>query len=754
MGAEIKSEILSPAGSLNTLYAGINAGADAVYIGGRKFGARAYAENPDNGDLLRAIDYVHMQGKKIYLTVNTLLKNNEIESQLYDYLVPFYENGLDAVIVQDLGVFQFVRDNFPDMDIHASTQMAVTGVESAALLKRLGAARVVTARELSLSELREIHDNVDIEIESFIHGAMCYSYSGMCLFSSIIGGRSGNRGRCAGPCRQPYEVYHGNIRLNDKNSLYALSLRDMNTLEIIPEILDSGVFSLKIEGRMKSPEYAAGVVSIYRKYVELYREKGREGYKIDKKDRNNLSDLYSRSGSGTGYYQCHNSKNMISVSKPAYKTQNEEFIAEINSRYCGKMLRRHARAEIILRTDTPMELKVYDDTFCVTVTGETVSKALKRPIERENVIKQLNKTGDSFIQFDKIDVVMEDDIFVPVAHLNELRRAGLKQFEEVFLNEYKRTSMCHKQDDADKKDCVISGKYDSKTIYTGTEDGNTINITCQISTPEQLNSVLKHREIKDIYVSTDLLSLTACIDSIRRVRDAGKNCYVNLPFIFRKSGTDYVNKVLGQISSTEVTLSVRNIDELGFVLNHGYDNFVTDSSMYAFNRYAKRFLAESGAKRITLPYELNYKELKKLSDRQDELVIYGRIPLMISAGCVMKNFHQCEKESDTGVLEDMNRTNGKSRGIILKDRLGADFLAVNCCNFCYNIIYNNLPLSLLGVSNKVKQLNLGNFRINFTTEDEAQANEILEKYIKVFYYNEYSDELKSFTRGHFNRGVD
>lgn len=756
MGAEIKSEILSPAGSLNTLYAGINAGADAVYIGGQKFGARAYAENPDNGDLLRAIDYVHMQGKKIYLTINTLLKNNEIESQLYDYLVPFYENGLDAVIVQDLGVFQFVRDNFPDMDIHASTQMAVTGVESATLLKRLGAARVVTARELSLSELREIHDNVDIEIESFIHGAMCYSYSGMCLFSSIIGGRSGNRGRCAGPCRQPYEVYRENMRLNDKNSLYALSLRDMNTLDILPEILDSGVFSLKIEGRMKSPEYAAGVVSIYRKYVELYGEKGREGYKIDKKDRCNLSDLYSRSGSTTGYYQCHNSKNMISVSKPAYKTQNEDFIAEINSRYCGKTLRRRAGAEITLRTDKPMELKLYDDTSCVTVTGETVSRALKRPMERENVIKQLNKTGDSFIQFDKIDVVMEDDIFVPVAHLNELRRAGLKQFEDVILNHYKRTCMSHIQEkkDTDIKASVIRGKYDSKIIRTGTEGGNNVNITCQINTQEQLNSVLKHREIKDIYVSTDLLSLPACIESVRRVRDAGKNCYVNLPFVFRKSGIDYVNELLGQISSTEITLSVRNIDELGFVLNRGYDSFVTDSSMYAFNRYAKRFLTECGAKRITLPYELNYKEMKKLADRMNELVIYGRIPLMISAGCVMKNFYWCEKETDTGVSGDMNRTNGKSRGIILKDRLGADFQAVNCCNFCYNIIYNNLPLSLLGVSDKVKQLNLGNYRINFTTEDEAQTNEILEKYIKVFYYNEYSDELKSFTRGHFNRGVD
>lgn len=751
MGAEIKSEILSPAGSLNTLYAGINAGADAVYIGGQKFGARAYAENPDNGDLLRAIDYVHMQGKKIYLTINTLLKDNEIESQLYDYLVPFYENGLDAVIVQDLGVFQFVRDNFPDMDIHASTQMAVTGVESAALLKRLGAARVVTARELSLSELREIHDNVDIEIESFIHGAMCYSYSGMCLFSSIIGGRSGNRGRCAGPCRQPYEVYRENIRLNDKNSLYALSLRDMNTLEIIPEILDSGVFSLKIEGRMKSPEYAAGVVSIYRKYVELYREKGREGYKIDKKDRNNLSDLYSRSGSATGYYQCHNSKNMISVSKPAYKTQNEDFIAEINSRYCGKTLKRRAGAEVTLRIDSPMELRIYDGTVSVTVTGETVSRALKRPLERENVIKQLNKTGDSFIQFDKIDVVMEDDIFVPVAHLNELRRAGLKQFEDMILNHYKRTGIIHGQEktDSDKKVCVIRGKYDSKTIRTGTEDGNNnVNIACQINTPEQLNSVLRHGEIKDIYISTDLLSLPACIESVRRVRDSGKNCYVNLPFVFRKSGVDYVNELLGQISATEITLSVRNIDELGFVLNHGYDNFVTDSSMYAFNRYAKHFLTENGAKRITLPYELNYKEIKKLADSMNELVIYGRIPLMISAGCVMKNFYQCEKEADTGVSGDRNRT------IILKDRLGADFYAVNCCDFCYNIIYNNLPISLLGVSDKVKQLNLGNFRINFTIEDETQANEILEKYIKVFYYNEYSDELKSFTRGHFNRGVD
>lgn len=758
MGTEIKNEILSPAGSLSTLYAGINAGADAVYIGGQKFGARAYAENPLNDELLRAIDYVHMHDKKIYLTVNTLLKNNEIENQLYDYLLPFYTNGLDAVIVQDLGVFQFIRNNFPDMDIHASTQMAITGVKSAELLKKLGAARVVTARELSLSELQEIHDKADMEIESFIHGAMCYSYSGMCLFSSIIGGRSGNRGRCAGPCRQPYEVYRDNVRLNDKNSLYALSLRDMNTLEIIPQILDAGVFSLKIEGRMKSPEYAAGVVSIYRKYVDLYNEKGSEGYKIDKKDRISLSELYSRSGSTTGYYQCHNSKNMISVSKPAYKTQNEDFIAEINNRYCGKMLKKSTDTEIILRADRPMELRIFDDACSVSVTGRTVSKALKRPIERENVIKQLNKTGESLIRFDTIHVLMEENVFVPVAHLNELRRDGIKQYEDEILNHFKRAVKEKNNgiNDMIQKEFTIS-KSDSELVYGDMEGENTINISCQINTPGQLNCVLSHKEIKDIYVSSDFLSVPECLESIQRVKTEGKNCYVNLPFIFRKQAMDYVNQLLEQIPAEDIMLSVRNIDELGFVLNHGYDNFVTDSSMYTFNRYAKNFFYKNGAERVTLPYELNYKELKKIADKRDELVIYGRIPLMISAGCVTKNFLQCKKNENPVTVNDSKEINLKkenSCGIILRDRLGAEFHAVNCCNFCYNIIYNNLPLSLLGVSDKVKQLNLRNFRINFTTENAELTDEILEKYIKVFYYNEYSDELKSFTRGHFNRGVD
>ena len=241
-----QTELLAPAGSYESLVAAVNAGADAVYMGGTRFGARAYADNPDRENLCRAIRFAHLHGCDLYLTVNTLLKDAELE-ELGDYLRPYYECGLDAVIVQDLGVFSYIREQFPDLPIHASTQMTVLGAGGAAFLKDLGAARVVTARELSLEELRLIHENVDIEIESFVHGALCYCYSGQCLFSSMLGGRSGNRGRCAQPCRLPYGLETGGPVRNGQAESYLLSPKDMCTLELLPKILEAGVCSLKIE---------------------------------------------------------------------------------------------------------------------------------------------------------------------------------------------------------------------------------------------------------------------------------------------------------------------------------------------------------------------------------------------------------------------------------------------------------------------------------------------------------------------------
>lgn len=724
-------EILAPAGSLDTLYAGINAGADAIYIGGTKFGARAYADNPDEYNLLQAIDYVHFNNRKIYLTVNTLIKNNEIEEQLYDYIYPLYKQGLDAVIVQDLGVFEFIRNNFRDLDIHASTQMAVSGVESAKLLKKMGASRVVTARELSLMELNNIHNNVDIEIESFIHGAMCYSYSGMCLFSSMIGGRSGNRGRCAGPCRQPYEVYMGRKRINNENNLYALSLRDMNTLEIIPEIIDSGVFSLKIEGRMKSPEYCAGVVSIYRKYVDLFFEKGKDNYRIDKNDMRNLSDLYSRSGSTTGYYKTHNSRNMISLQKPAYKTENMDFINEINSRYCNGKRYKNVNADIKLKSGKNAILTIYTDDMSVTETGNKVDDALNRPIDKENVIKQLNKTGESLLKFQKINIEMDDNIFIPVKQLNELRRNAVTKFEEEFLAGYRKNIDNYNYDCTGNYKEKVTDKPDTKEVNT--------NIICMIYSNEQLSAVLEQPEIKDIYVCTDMLDTDECIEAVNKVSDSGKSPYIVLPAVFRQKDKAYIDNLLKKISDRISGVVIKNIDELGYADEKLIENIYIDNSLYSFNDYAYEYLKKMKAKRITLPFELNYKELRRLAKEDNELVVYGKIPLMITANCINNTFSGCDR---------------KAKDVEIKDRLGINFNVFNCCNFCYNIIFNNVPLSLLDRQNKIKCINTANLRLNFTTEDYKQTKYILEKYVKVFYYNEYSDEIKEFTRGHFNRGVE
>ena len=286
-------EILAPAGSYESLTAALAAGADAIYAGGMRFGARAYAGNLDEEQYLRAIDEVHLQQRKIYLTVNTLLKDYEL-AELYEYLLPYYRQGLDAVIVQDLGVFSFIREVFPDLPVHVSTQMTVTGEYGAEFFGRKGATRIVPAREISLEEVRRMKERTGLEMECFVHGAMCYCYSGQCLMSSMIGGRSGNRGQCAQPCRLPYSV-------EGKKPQDLMSLKDLCTIEMIPDLIEAGIDSFKIEGRMKQPEYVYTVVRMYRKYVNLYLQKGRDGFRVKPEDLKTLENAYRRRGYMKGY---------------------------------------------------------------------------------------------------------------------------------------------------------------------------------------------------------------------------------------------------------------------------------------------------------------------------------------------------------------------------------------------------------------------------------------------------------------------
>ena len=359
-------------------------------LGGSKLSARASADNFSAAEIILAIRYAHLHKRKVYLTVNTLLKENEIE-ELPIYLEPLYYAGLDAVIVQDIGVIQVLHEKFPLMELHASTQMSITGRYGAEYLKELGATRIVPARELSLSEIIKIKETVGIEIEAFVHGAMCYSYSGNCLFSSLLGGRSGNRGRCAQPCRLPYQV---NAQPNEfKNTKYPLSLKDLCTLQDIPRLIQAGIDSFKIEGRMKKPEYAAGVTALHRKYIDSYLSESSAPFAVECEDMLRLSSLYLRSEISNGYYDRQNDRNMVTPDMPSYNGTDDALLLELKQKHMEEKLLVPVSARLVVKIDEPLLLTVSAFGTTVTVMEGKVLEAQKQPTTEADFQKQLSKTG-------------------------------------------------------------------------------------------------------------------------------------------------------------------------------------------------------------------------------------------------------------------------------------------------------------------------------------------------------------------------
>ena len=373
------------------------------------------------------------------MTVNTLMKEQEIH-ELAAFLESYYLAGLDAVIVQDLGAVSVIRNCFPDLDIHASTQMAITSAEGVLLMEELGIRQVVPARELSLAEIKTISDRTNASIECFVHGAICYSYSGKCLFSSLIGGRSGNRGRCAQPCRLPYEAVSDNKKQNQNQEQYLLSLKDMCTIKIIPELIQAGITSFKIEGRMKRPEYVAGVTRIYRKYIDRFMElREDQKYSVEKNDYDELTRLYTRSGHSDGYYRKKNGRDMLTLQKPSYETDEDERFQELFETYVDHMKKISADAVITLRKNLPSYFELKSGKISVKVYGDTVQEAQSRPLDQDSILKQLNKTGTSDLELGQIKINMDHDIFMPVKQLNELRRQGIKALTEEILRHYHRS---------------------------------------------------------------------------------------------------------------------------------------------------------------------------------------------------------------------------------------------------------------------------------------------------------------------------
>ncbi|PXV95739.1 putative protease [Lachnotalea glycerini] len=722
-----KIELLAPAGSFDGMKSAIHAGADAVYIGGLLFGARAYANNLDTEGMKRAIDYAHIHGRKLYLTVNTLLKNNELNNKLFDYLNIYYEHGLDAVIVQDIGVFQFIKANFPKLAIHASTQMTICGVEGARMLKDMGASRVVTARELSLHEIKEIHNQVDIEIESFVHGALCYCYSGQCLLSSFIGGRSGNRGRCAQPCRLPYKVMKDNKQINSTNETYVLSPKDMCTVDLIPDMVEAGIDSFKIEGRMKKPEYAAGVVRIYRKYIDHYLINGRKGYQVLNSDKKELEDIFNRCGFNQGYYKEHNARNMITLKEPVKRARNEVLNKELEE-YQVLEPKEKINGSLTLSTGRPARLVVKYGNVEAEAWGNTVENANKQPMDKERIYKQITKTGSTPFEFEEVDIQMDDNIFIPVQSINELRRNALEVLQNKILKQYRREDAFLRKTDYINRNIELKGKpvITSFNVY--------------IEKESYLTEVLKFREVQTVYIDVNMLEKP--IDYyINLCHQAGKKCFLSLPHIFRNtkkiSSFNYQDLINEKLDG----FLIKNYEEFDY-LKSLYDKkeLVLDYNVYTFNQMSHSFWMDNHISYDTAPVELNYKELLERGVKESELIVYGYLPVMVSAQCVHKTIEGCDKNSTK---------------LFLKDRMNKQFFVRNHCKYCYNVIYNCQPLVLLDYEEEICSIKPKSLRLNFTIEDTKDISAIIRKYIDSFiYHKSVKNDFENFTRGHFRRGIE
>lgn len=841
-----KIEILAPAGSYEGMKAAMNAGCDAVYIGGSSFGARAFANNLDEDTLLRAIDEAHIRDKKLYLTVNTLLKEKELTGKLYAYLEKFYLQGLDAVIVQDLGVLHFIHEHFPDLPIHASTQMTLTMAQGANLLKDYGVTRLVTSRELNLQEIKTIRENTELEIETFVHGALCYCYSGQCLMSSMIGGRSGNRGRCAQPCRMPYQYYSGDKKHSTGQEKYLLSPKDINTIAMIPDLVDAGINSFKIEGRMKRPEYAAAVSYLYRKYTDLYEELGKESYQNlmsgdqFEQDMIMLQDVYNRGGFSQGYSKTYHGKQMMSLYRPnhsgvyvgkvsqtkgiqvtiqlsekvnaqdileirhqeedgyeftvkdphaageqlitnvgrrpdktvsrkdqknssydkgpmiqigdeVYRTKNNELLENLAKNYLQENKKLGIKGQLTAKTGEPLKLTLSDQDISITTYHDLVQEAMKQPMTREKLRAQLLKTGDTLYEFDELQIDEGDNIFVPVAWLNEIRRDAINQLEQAVAAYYhrsKETLAIHGKRSNSNSDNYLLFENDEQTMQQQSEKSQG-KLSVSIQTIAQFDAAIRLEEVSSIYADYDFFDYKTLLTIAQKAAASGKSFFIALPQICRMVVYDRLEKDLSGIiiEKTITGFLVKNLEEIGLLQSLFKKTGITkpihlNYNMYVFNQEAKAFWREQGITRFTAPIELNYQELKQLGINDCELLVYGYLPLMISA--------QCLHESTSGCAKSKKNNTG-----YLVDRLGKKFFVQTNCIGCYNTIYNGQVMALHKQETEVRNLNPASLRMDFTIETEEETKRILQSFINTYCYGKISnEEIRDYTTGHFKRGIE
>lgn len=699
-------ELLAPAGNLEILKGVIESGADAVYVGGSMFGARAYANNFTEEELLEAIDFAHLRGVKVYLTVNTLIKNSEF-SKLYDYLLPYYKRGLDAVIVQDIGVVKAIHEYFPSMEIHTSTQMTVTGADGVRFLSQFGVTRVVMAREVSLAEMKRIHEETGMELEAFVHGALCYSYSGQCLFSSILGGRSGNRGRCAQPCRLPYTV-------EGKKDEYILSLKDMCGIKALDKLHDAGVYSLKIEGRMKQLEYACGVVKYYRSYIDSMKP-------VTDADYDRIKALGNRCGFTDRYYFDHNGSDMVTYVKPNFVSNAAEPSPEKR--------KLSIEGELVLREGEPGSLTVKRGDVTYKASIEPVSAALKAPLDKKAAFDRINKTGDTDFEFSHIKAQIGENVFVPNGALNKLRRDAISGLCDKLLKKYYRNDARY----ADMSRLTALPEHVVKSDAAHDEAINDYTTICSCMTRAQLDTLIGYECFDVFYLDFDMYERKTLIqqfaDDVKCLTKRNKKVYLMLPTIFRADSSDYFVSIAKELDKVSFEgFVVKNYEELYLTENlFTGKKVILDYNMYTFNDVSKSAFFEHGVSGDTVPLELNSREIMHRNNIGSQMIVYGYYPLMTTANCVHKNTKGCDK---------------KQKLIYLKDRYNKSFAVCNNCKECYNTIYNSLPTMLTKNISKLKEAGIRSFRYSFTIETPKQIKAVMD------------DKVAEYTNGHYKRGVE
>lgn len=687
-------ELLAPAGNFETLKSAVANGADAVYIGGRAFSARRSAVNFSNGEIAEAVRFAHLYGAKVYAAVNTLVHDSEL-GEVFEFIKFLYEIGIDALIVQDLAVVRMVREYFGDLPIHASTQMTVHNAEGVKAAQRLGFCRVVLSRELSFEEIKNIHKETDAELEVFVHGALCMSYSGQCLMSSFIGCRSGNRGACAQPCRLPYSLYDANGRCIAREK-YLLSLKDLCLADEISKLTDCGVSSFKIEGRMKSAEYVSAVTFIYNKY--------RNGAKVTDADMNVLKNIFSRSGFTKGYLFNRTGREMLNYNKSnddVYSAMDKsvlKFASELKDREIDKKV-IDVSVEVVLGECAKAVFSCAGTS--VRITGNvTAERAVNVPLDMQRLERQFAKTGNTPFSLGKFEAEIGENVSLPISEINDIRRRGIEKLTRAL-------SLSERESNA---------RFSVRSCPEKTFDN--ISYRASVLTAEQAKAAL------DTGFDKVLIGYNLYRKNKKYFDGIGDKTAVVLPVIARDNRED-----IGKIEVSEVYVS--NVSQL-----FSFENLCVSANytMNVFNSQALAELADLGVERICLSPELNLHQIDAVSDfAKKELIIYGRVPLMTIQNCAVKS--ACGKCCCT------------DNGYVLKDRKGAKFPLFADKSSCTNTIYNSSPVYMADRLSEIPMHGTDSLRFIFTEEKPCEIENIFDKYKRELPFD------GDFTRGHYYRGV-